>query len=70
MGPRLAAQGTLTRGAIDLGHGPMAPRVEVPCAASQDPLRRKLMSPMILPEIYWTNRVKKIVLNPDIPQCD
>ena len=34
MGPRLAAQGTLTRGAGDL-----APRVEVPCgAASRGPL--------------------------------
>ena len=31
-GPRLAAQGTSTRGAVDLSQGPMAPRVEVPCA--------------------------------------
>ena len=37
-GPGLAAQGTSTRGAIDLRPGPMAPRVEVPCgAASRGP---------------------------------
>ena len=37
-GPRLAAQGTSTRGAIDLSQGPMALRVEVPCgAASRGP---------------------------------
>ena len=36
-GPRLAAQGTSTHGAIDLSGGPMAPQVEVHCAASRGP---------------------------------
>ena len=44
------AQGTSTRGAIDLSQGPMAPRVEVPCAASRGPLRlesRSLVAPRV-----------------------
>ena len=43
-GPRLAAQGTLTRGATDLSQGPLAPRVEVLGAASRGPLRRESRS--------------------------
>ena len=45
-GPRLAVQGTSTRGAgdlgaIDLSQGPMAPRVEVHCAVSRGSLWRR-----------------------------
>ena len=48
MGPRLAAQGTLTHSAGDLDSRrhrfPMALWVEVPCAVSQGPLRRESRS--------------------------
>ena len=49
-GPRLATQGTSTRGAMGPWLKSMAPRVEVPCAASRGPLRRESRS-LVAPRV-------------------